>query len=393
MKYLEIDEEDPKERLEDIIRIKAEDLPESPYPDLDLLYHQILKTCLRWDEVRRVLQLILTIPNVYIPTIMVSVDNEVKAGIMKATRITRMPCSRECITAILGFKPGKVQSLLIKLHAVLDVPVDDEGVVHIPHASFSEFLLDSRRSKGYHVEQHTDSDYRDLLVQAFLRTISVRSKEYWGHVSNSGPLDFDSWKFFTKGPPLVRVFRIVPLLESLSPELTTSLNQFDPYPLAAAVFNSLSARELNEEWRRIIQWGKSIGIQAIQKFVDKMESCLLSFRIASPHRTSLRLWEALANLEEAIHIQRSSWRAVLGVKSKQDSHNIIYFFPADRHPPSSWVSIAVTHENAKPIARLFDSLGRCNTEILKSDIHKDTSESVYYFPNKVKVAIDLPFLY
>ncbi|KAK7030234.1 hypothetical protein VNI00_014251 [Paramarasmius palmivorus] len=381
MKYLESDDDDPADRLEDILRIRADDLPESPYPDLDLLYHQILTTCPHWGELRKVLCLIVTIPNVELGPDKILINESL------AMRLQDLHCSIECIAALLLFKPGKVRSLLIKLHAVLEVPDDDKGEIRIPHATFSEFLLDPRRSTDHHVERYTKSEYYDLVAQAFLRAISVRSQEYWHGVCNSTI----GWHFMSTGASLLRVFVIVPLVVSPSTGLLGALNEFDPYPFVAAQLH------LSNDWGggailskegslvRTIQWAKSLSPQVPQKFIDKMEAFMPAFYIVSP---SLTLWEVKIYIEERLYISSGHglglWSELLGLRDfSRDKDSFIVVVPADLRPPPSWQIITITCERADAVDQLLSSLlSYCDSHNLINDIHNDTDNSIRYCPHK-----------
>ncbi|KAK7018776.1 hypothetical protein VNI00_018238 [Paramarasmius palmivorus] len=390
MKYLDSDDEDPTERLEDILRIRADDLPESPYPDLDLLYRQILVTCSRWNTIRQVLRLVITMPTI----------NVLNYGYL--------PRSPECIAALLDFKPGMVQSLLFRMHAVLEVPEDDSTSIHIPHASFTEFLLDPTRSRDFHVQPLTTSDYHDLLAQTFLRVISIFSLQYQFHVSRSTLIDRKAWIFLYPNCSLFSVFRLILLLtESPSTELLAALDKFDPYPYATRLLNWKTVqwpdmRDFNS-WRDTIEWAKAsppfthtvlkliqriqaLGSRAPRVFLNRMETFLHSFYIGSWKATSTQLCSVTAFLEAALYIPHNtmslslmySWPRLFYDEGTGD----IYILPANRDPPSSWTTSIITQENGNRIARVLVSLATCNTRDLIDDIYKGTYKSVSHLPKK-----------
>ncbi|KAK7025926.1 hypothetical protein VNI00_015841 [Paramarasmius palmivorus] len=412
MKYLEIDDEDPEEHLEDILCIQADDLPESPYPDLDLLYHQILRMCplKHWDEIHKVLRLVVTIPNVgfsqsifpyQLSPVMrrfpsVNVCDQPLTDHNQPLSNQPLPCSIECIAAILSLKPGKVRSLLIKLHAVLEVPDDDKGKIRIPHATFSEFLLDPQRSTDHHVEPHTKSEYCDLVAQVFLRTISVRSQEYWHHVHNStiAPRR-DQWRFISTGSSLLCVFDIVQSVVSPSAELLAALNEFDPYPFVAAPLHlpagETQDRILDGILRRegslmcTIQWAKSLSPQVPQKFIDKMEGFTPAFYVVPASST---LWEVKIYIEERLYISGghgvSLWSKLLRLYDFSiDKDSFIFVVPADLRPPPSWQIITITREKADAVDQLLGSLlSVCGKNNLMYDIYNNTNYIGCDSPNK-----------
>ncbi|EEB91176.1 hypothetical protein MPER_10505 [Moniliophthora perniciosa FA553] len=60
IKYIDTDDELPQDRLATILCTYVERESDSPYSDLDLLYHQILSTCRRWEKVQAVLCLLVS---------------------------------------------------------------------------------------------------------------------------------------------------------------------------------------------------------------------------------------------------------------------------------------------------------------------------------------------
>ncbi|KAK7025946.1 hypothetical protein VNI00_015861 [Paramarasmius palmivorus] len=373
MKYLASDDEEPTERLEDILRIRADDLPQSPYPDLDLLYRQILGTCSRWNTTRQVLRLIITMPTINI-------------SVLKSGHLPRSP---ECIAAILGYKPGKVQNLLFKLHAVLEVPEDNSMTIRIPHASFTEFLLDRTRSKDFHVRLLTESDYHDLLARALLRVISEFSLQYGIHVSRSTLIDRKAWVFVYPNFSLFSVFRLIlSVKEYPSAELLAALDKFDPYPYVTRLLNWKTVQWPDirdfDSWRDTIQWAKALGSRAPRVFLSQMETFLRGFYIGSLQATSLQLCSVMAFLEAALYIPRNtmslslvySWPQIFYNKGPGD----VYILPIEQDPPPSWNTVIVTRERGNKMARLLVSLAMCDANDFINDIYKGTYTSVARSP-------------
>ncbi|KAK7017039.1 hypothetical protein VNI00_018744 [Paramarasmius palmivorus] len=384
MKYLESDDELPTERLEDIIRIRADDLPGSPYPDLDLLYRQVLETCHNWQEVRKILRLLVTIPRVNLANFIFPSDP------WRPT-LNRIYHSPECIGTLLDCKAGRVQSLLFKLHSVITVPMDSHEDMQIPHVSFTEFLLDSTRSREYHVEPYTETVYYDLVAQAFLHVLSIRSLEYPCRVSQSVPL-WDNWDFLNSGLSLLSVFHLVRYLMSPSAKLLEALDQFDPYCFATGL---LMQREDSwqekyrsfEFWIGAIQWANALGTQAPEAFLNRMEAFLQRFCIGSPRASTLQL-SALSFMEQAFYMPRRTSVAdpfilrlprhiLLGKGEDFRGQRDIYVLSADQAPPSSWSIVTSTSRDRRIVSRLLASLAMCSLDGLFRDVYQDTYNSVY----------------
>ncbi|KAK7017511.1 hypothetical protein VNI00_018613 [Paramarasmius palmivorus] len=231
MKYLESDDDDPTERLEDILRIRADDLPESPYPDLDLFYRQILSKCSRWDDVRKVLRLLVT-PSTVIPTVKWK-QRSTDSSEVWCTQVK--PCSTKHIMDLYGFKASKVETLLFRLHAVIEVPEDNYENMQIAHTSFTEFLLDASRSGVYLVEKFDRSEYLDLVAQAFFRTLVIESQEVCQNLWYFVDLDVHT---------SFMVFDLVCTIGSPSDALLTALDRFDPYSFVSLLLYTYLPWEL-----------------------------------------------------------------------------------------------------------------------------------------------------
>ncbi|KAF9071550.1 hypothetical protein BDP27DRAFT_1321936 [Rhodocollybia butyracea] len=119
----------PTERLEIILGITGSENHESPYPDLDLLYTQILSECKEKELLLRVLAYILR------PT--VSRDDAERRGLHD-----RYATSYSNIEGFLFLAKGKLSTVLFGLHSILGIPEDRHRDIKILHASFQEFLVD-----------------------------------------------------------------------------------------------------------------------------------------------------------------------------------------------------------------------------------------------------------
>ncbi|KAK7030257.1 hypothetical protein VNI00_014274 [Paramarasmius palmivorus] len=410
MKYLESDDELPTERLEAILRIRAEDLPKSPYPDLDLLYNQILSACPKWDEVRKVLGLLLS-RNFDIPLIIgrreyrgesiMGMDySHLQSSIQSGKGISVSQerrgrrgfdrfWSAKVIEVLLNYDPGRLETLLFRLHSVIEVP-SGSGNIHILHASFMEYLTDSKRSRDYHIQPHTDTSYMDLVVQAFLRAISLRSQEYSHNLFNSTPklpegntlYIADVLKVFFIDEVLFAVFPLMSEVKTPSDELLRALNQFDPYPFATWLLNWQDATQQRgyfSAWKRAIRWAMSLRTKTPWTFLSNMEKFLGCFYIGSPGTSASRLSHATAFLERAFYATNAhqhDWCELVGHASEFGMGDDVYILPVDQTPPPSWLTFTTNLEMGESMRRLLVSLRRCEKHSLIQDIRNDTYNSV-----------------
>ncbi|KAK7025942.1 hypothetical protein VNI00_015857 [Paramarasmius palmivorus] len=350
MKYLENDDELPTERLKAILRIRAdsEDLPESAYPELDLLYHQILSNCPHWD--------------------------------------------------------------------------DGPGQICFFHASFTEYLLNPTRSKDYYIQPHTESGYFDLVAQAFLHIISVRSQDYLQDLSKFPPMLPEEYKMHFSTLDLGKdfvsslheqigdimlnsygsdirsyhepLFVILPLLcrlESPSAELLSALNHFDPYAFATWLLNWYQNSDVDSEkkdnyfqyWRPAIAWARSLGTRAPKTFIKNMESILSCYRIAAPSGTTNRQASvAVALLDDRFYVDirhEDAWCMLHhAIDRDLPKFSVFYILWPDQTPPPSWLCYTITHQDLdKMLTKLLDSLF-ASTDLhgIDRDIGNDTYESV-----------------
>ncbi|KAK7017038.1 hypothetical protein VNI00_018743 [Paramarasmius palmivorus] len=454
MKYLESDDEVPTERLENILRIQNVDLPESPYPALDLLYRQVLATCRHWKDVRRILCLLVT-PS----TIQALQDWE-----ERVTNLTQGADPRysplyidgidtplrspKCIAAILGFEVGKLESLLINLHAVIAFPGPDNGdtefyhldsyhsSLRIPHASFTDFLLDPSRSGCYHVEQLGRSEYIDLVAQAFLRNISIGSENY--SQSTSTPVTLQRyWEFMDSGYSLAAAYGLILALERPSDAVLAALDQFDPHYFASQLLYANDYGGEFGQFKSLIAWAESLGSRTPRIFLERMKAFLCSFCIGSPDALPSQFIHVVAVLERFLYrsdTRHDHWCRLLCHSEKHMTYKIplpsgtltrfpyfcvgpdedcweypypnpnltpatYHFFPVNRPPPPSWSIITITREKGETIDRLLVSLDHRKKVLTRSgrswwerdpicsgslctflieDLQKDTAKSLHH---------------
>ncbi|KAK7042944.1 hypothetical protein VNI00_008681 [Paramarasmius palmivorus] len=174
VKYLDVDDEPPQDRLDTIMRIYVEQ-GESPYSPLDMLYHQILSTCRNWNKVQPLLRLLAT-PHFAHPNEDHSRSNRHNNPNSKPNQWR----SFETLALLLDFKVHEVSTLLIRLHSVLQIPegVNQEQNILFAHATFPEFLADPNRSGKFHTPAMLESKYCDLVATHLLRTSAAFAPSY-----------------------------------------------------------------------------------------------------------------------------------------------------------------------------------------------------------------------
>ncbi|KAE9396780.1 hypothetical protein BT96DRAFT_884510 [Gymnopus androsaceus JB14] len=159
LKYVGDHDGFPIERLEIILNITVPEDFDSPYPDLDLLYIQILSVCAQQELLLDVMAQILS-----------------PAGIFFDERYERT--STFVIEGVFSLAKGKLWSLLYRLHSVLFIPeIDDENIT-VRHASFIDFLTDRKRSGRYFVNTEKDAQHERVLLY-LMKIISSSTIDNW----------------------------------------------------------------------------------------------------------------------------------------------------------------------------------------------------------------------
>ncbi|ESK80979.1 nwd2 [Moniliophthora roreri MCA 2997] len=155
VKFVDNEYFNPCKQLEDILHPKIDLDPESnsPFHDLDMLYHQILSSSPRRSELWNVMQVLLS---------------------------TALPDARilyertpRTIEDLLLLQEGDVLSILCGMHSVLHIGGPND-TIRILHASFGDFLRDSSRSGCFFVGN--DEDLHGFLAYRYLRVIDHRSQ-------------------------------------------------------------------------------------------------------------------------------------------------------------------------------------------------------------------------
>jgi hypothetical protein len=116
----------PTERLDIILNIVVPEDFDSPYPDLDLLYLQILSPCKEKKLLLEVFSYLLD------PKLVL--DSKFHKP------------SAYNIEGLFFLPKGKILSLFFGLHSVLRIPDNERDAILIHHASFVDFLTDRKRS-------------------------------------------------------------------------------------------------------------------------------------------------------------------------------------------------------------------------------------------------------
>ncbi|KAK7021298.1 hypothetical protein VNI00_017473 [Paramarasmius palmivorus] len=166
MEFIESWDDLPQARLETILRVRDEQVAESPYPGMDLLYLQILSQCHAWDSILPILRLLLTPQHDPEPLVKADIERLLGLGVTQEANPSvggwRSP---KCIGVLLGLE-FDARLVLRGLHSVMKVPSDESMDIQIYHTSFIEFLSDPMRSRQYHVKEFTKAEYFNLLTKA-----------------------------------------------------------------------------------------------------------------------------------------------------------------------------------------------------------------------------------
>ncbi|KAE9403089.1 hypothetical protein BT96DRAFT_878917 [Gymnopus androsaceus JB14] len=149
----------PVERLEIILKITMPDDFDSPYPDLDLLYMQILSVCTQRELLLDVMAHILN-----------------PAGTFFDNRYEQTPAF--VLEGLFFLPKGKVWVLLSRLHSVLFIPENVHDDITVRHASFIDFLTDRKRSGSYFIDTSKEARHERALFY-LLKIISNLTINNW----------------------------------------------------------------------------------------------------------------------------------------------------------------------------------------------------------------------
>ncbi|KDR78489.1 hypothetical protein GALMADRAFT_1253309 [Galerina marginata CBS 339.88] len=155
VKFVKSSRRRPNKQLDIILGVTAAGTA-TPFAELDALYSTIFSLVLK-EDLDRALQIISIIM------------------FLGGSRLTA-----PLVEMILSYPHGELQCILIDLHSVLHVPalksegeeIDNLGELYILHASLQDFLLDSSRSKDFHVDQGVVCE---RIARLFLRYMREHS--------------------------------------------------------------------------------------------------------------------------------------------------------------------------------------------------------------------------
>ncbi|KAI3609206.1 actin [Moniliophthora roreri] len=358
MKYLDSDDELPSERLEAILGAPREALTNAPYPDLDLLYRQILSKCPRWDQVRQVLSILID------PIWPQSGPFHTRSSLFTAL--------------LFNLKRGEIDCILFRLHSVIDVPTDESQDIRISHASFVEFLLDKSRSGEFHVEKISVSEFSDLANRLVLRELSVWSYKFPPYHISTDPQSFTSallsWQEdFRIASDLTRHavdygFSLCWEIDNPSSELLEAMDKFDPYPVATMIFmkfdhNGFLCDFLRDQfifdfWGRAVVWAKSLGERTPKTFVKTVEAFFQAFCVGMPPTQSS--WSyTISLLENVFDSGPRLWSYMMslqGIPRPQDAESpfpLIVPLHVRMLLPRDWKTTTIASERRDEFYRLL----------------------------------------
>ncbi|KAK7021299.1 hypothetical protein VNI00_017474 [Paramarasmius palmivorus] len=357
MAYLESDDALPQKRLEEILHIDTEDLPNSPYAALDLLYCQILSSCGEWEKVREILTLLVTAHSA-------EPHGNPHPGLLHETipRLRNFSWrSPEGITRLLKLDRGEVQVLLFRLHAVMEVPGDADVDIRILHASFIEFLSDPHRSKKYHVNRLSEPEFLDYVVCALLYTCSSFKYTFSDTaVKFFKDSHLESFERFSVEHCLLLCQRSA----RSTKQLMDALNDFDPWCVATFSIQiglgTSRVQMLFCSWKDTLIWAKGLSEHQPIAFISMMEMFMGGFYVILPPGSSLH---TIAHLEHAVFATEASWKLLTRV------------FPASSVDPSMSVSssLFIVRDSQTSVSK------DCRIEIVRDEWVKSFNDLVQFF--------------
>ncbi|KAK7026687.1 hypothetical protein VNI00_015560 [Paramarasmius palmivorus] len=378
IKYIDTRDELPQMRLERIRLIFVKADTESPYSALDLLYHQILSTCGKWEQVRPILRLLVT-PHDYPYHLHMDDDNT-------SWRSPGM------IARFLGVQEAQVQVTLEKLHSILRIPLDkekcsnnnnDDGNIYIAHATFTEFLGDRCRSLKFYTPKLTQSEYCEFLAIFSLQTLADLACRYPPYHIQSFTEAMLSWEQKWEGIN-TQLLQTLVLLGWRSWEKAT----FPPSLVLVEALSNLDVYHFIGLWHRdwfnrhrsevtfVVDLREQIGLKKQielaksresmpRQFIEKLEILddIEQLNLAFPPHTegNFVFWwtrwaenccwtrsDSSRTLED-IFLPRSSLSQKFLVLSADSSHHRMLV-------PEDWIIVPIMKENSELEQRLYDVL-------------------------------------
>jgi hypothetical protein len=135
-KYVDSRRHWPPERL-NIIFGKSKPCQETPFAELDSLYHVILSSVADAEKLQDVLMLLVLRP------------------FSQGSRIFPWKQTTNLIEKFLFYRPGEIDMILTDLHSVINVPLSGNEISELRffHTSLPDFLLDRSRSMDLFLDQ------------------------------------------------------------------------------------------------------------------------------------------------------------------------------------------------------------------------------------------------
>ncbi|KAF5348616.1 hypothetical protein D9757_014462 [Collybiopsis confluens] len=151
LKFIDNDGAVPADRLDIVLGLEESDDAGSPFANLDALYVQILSGVVEKALLLRILGILI--------------------AYQEMLRLPPMPQQpKEIFLALLRIPLGIVRATLSKLHSLFQDPSPVESGFQFCHASFSDFLLDRKRSMQFFIDlpvyhNHLAQLCLDILLQ------------------------------------------------------------------------------------------------------------------------------------------------------------------------------------------------------------------------------------
>ncbi|KAG7094199.1 hypothetical protein E1B28_007806 [Marasmius oreades] len=256
MKVVKTEFSHPIEQLQIILDHPSNQISlESPFPELDNLYHIILSANPRRDKLLSILSAILLLPE------------EAKTP--------------KFIELLLGFSHGEVDLSLRGMHSVLDIcgATDD---IRVYHTSFTDYLCTKSRSAEFYIDEPWQ---RDFLACRWLTTLDQQAKSlhYWISLRECG--NFCS------------------TVKQPSEQLLYELGSLDLLSLIVATGVNLQVESLMrgscQRWallfrcfQTIASWLNQEGVdpQIIEHFVDVQDRIQVNPSLDEETRSDLESW-------------------------------------------------------------------------------------------------------
>ncbi|KAL0571085.1 hypothetical protein V5O48_010876, partial [Marasmius crinis-equi] len=150
-------------------RSPAQESLQSPFHELDCLYHVVLAANRNRDKVLSILAAILIVPSYRGPH-----EHRGQSSRDRFMSVVTLPALKpECIELLLGLAPGEMALTLRGMHSVLNIG-GRKDTVRVYHTSFENYLRDPTRSGEFYIDERTQ---HHLLVRRWLQALSRQRME------------------------------------------------------------------------------------------------------------------------------------------------------------------------------------------------------------------------